>query len=135
MDGTVEDAGGRHDGMAAAPVTYVIGFTLNPGREAEFMALLNPVLDAMRHEASFINAVLHRDEADPNRLMLYETWADHEEVVAVQIRRPYRQAYDDALPRLLARPREVQVWRPLRGDFTPGASAAATTSARAPAAG
>src|SRR3546814_14984240 len=72
--------------------------------------------------------------ASPDRLMLYETWAVHEEVVSVQIRRPYRQAYDDALPRLLARPREVQVWRPLWGDFTPGASAAATTSARAPAA-
>lgn len=131
MGGHMEATGERHDDTAAAPVTYVIGFTLNPGCEAEFMALLTPVLDRMRHEAGFINAVLHRDEADPVRFMLYETWADHDDVVAVQIHRPYRQAYNDALPKLLAGPREVQVWRPLRADF----AAAATKSGRGRAAG
>jgi quinol monooxygenase YgiN len=134
MDRHADSAGGRQGGGATAPVTYVIGVTLNPGCEAEFMALLTPVLDAMRHEASFINAVLHRDEADPNRFMLYETWADHEEVVAVQIHRPYRQAYNEALPKLLERPREVRVWRPLRADFAP-AGDGLTTPGRAPAAG
>lgn len=44
----------------------------------------------MRHEASFVNAVLHRD---------------------------YRRAYWDGLPALLAEPREIRVWKPLRGDF------------------
>ena len=117
MDGTVEDAGGRHDGTAVAPVTYVITVTLNPGCEAEFMALLTPVLDAMRHEASFVSCVLHQDPDKPSRFMLCETWSSHEDVVNVQIHRPYRQAYNNALEDLLATPREVRIWHPLRGDF------------------
>lgn len=129
-----QDAQDAVAGMAGN-VTYLITLEVKPGREADLLALLTPVLDAMRHEASFINAVLHRDPADPNRLMLYETWADHEEVVAVQVRRPYRRAYSEALPRLLAAPREVQVWRPLRADFAPAGERALTTAARAPAAG
>lgn len=118
MDGTAQSTGERQDdGAATTAVTYVITFHLKPGCEAEFLALLTPVLDAMRHEASFVNAVLHRDPAEAGRFMLYETWVDHDHVVAVEIHRPYRRAYNDALPDLLARPREVQVWRPTRADF------------------
>lgn len=134
MDRHVDNAGKRQGGKAAAPVTYVITVTVNPGCEAELMALLTPVLDAMRHEAGFINAVLHRDAADPNRFMLYETWADHDEVVAVEIHRDYRRAFNEALPRLLAGPREVQIWRPMRADFG-CLGDGLTTAARAPAAG
>ena len=102
---------------AAANVTYVITLQLKPGCAAEFLALLTPLLDAMRHEASFIDAVLHRDPKNENRFMLYETWADHDDVVSVQMHRPYRQAYWARLPELLERPREVQIWRPLRADL------------------
>lgn len=107
--------GPQHGEGMAGPVVYVITVDIKPGCAAEFLALLTPVLDAMRHEASFINAVLHRDEADPNRFMLYETWTDHDEVLGVQMHRAYRQAYWQRLPELLARPRDIQVWRPLRG--------------------
>lgn len=105
-------------------VTYVITLQLKPGRAGEFRALVDPVLDAMRREAGFINAALHRDPGDPDRFLLYETWRDHDEVVAVEVKRPYRQTYWERLPDLLARPREVQVWRPLRGDFGVEARAA-----------
>jgi len=101
----------------AGNVTYVITLEVKPGREADFLALLTPVLDAMRHEASFVECVLHRDPENPSRFLLYETWRSHEDVVNVQIHRPYRRAYHDALPELLARPREVRVWRPMRRDL------------------
>ncbi len=106
----------RPDGAGAslAPVVYVVTVDLKPGCTAEFLTLLTPLLDAMRHEESFIDAVLHRDPATPDRFMLYETWADHDEVLAVQMNRAYRQAYAQRLPALLARPREVRIWRPLR---------------------
>ena len=39
------------DGMVAFTVTLHV----KPGREAEFLDLLTPVLDAMRHEPGFIN--------------------------------------------------------------------------------
>jgi quinol monooxygenase YgiN len=101
-------------------VTYVIVFNLRPGKEETFLQLLHPVLTAMRDEPSFRNAVLHRDPSASNRYMLYESWADHDEVVQVQVHRSYRQAFWSALPGLLENDREVQVWAPMRGDFVFG---------------
>jgi quinol monooxygenase YgiN len=98
------------------PVTYVIAFDVNPDRVQEFRRLLDGVLDAMRSEANFHEAVLHADPASATRFMLYETWADHDDVLTVQLARPYRQAWHDALPDLLARPRDIAVWQPLRAD-------------------
>jgi len=108
--------------MSEADVVYVITLEVKPGREEEFFALLTPVLDAMRHEASFVDCALHRDPEKPSRFLLYETWRSHEDVVNVQIHQPYRQAYHDALPELLARPREVGIWRPVRRDVAAGAA-------------
>lgn len=52
--------------------------------------------------------------------LLYETWAALQELVEVQMRRPYRDACWAALPDLLAAPRAVGVWTPLRAYFAPG---------------
>ena len=81
------------------PVTYVVKFQVVPGKYDAFLALLTLVLDEMRHESTFVEAVLHADPDDANRLMLYETWADHDDVVNVQLLRPYREAFHEALPR------------------------------------
>ena len=103
---------------SAGPLAVVVSLDLVPGREPEFLHLLTPVLDAMRHEPSFINAALHCDPEDPARFMLYETWADRRDLLEVQMRRAYRAAYEARLPGLLRESRRAQVWRPLRGDFT-----------------
>lgn len=58
------------------PISAVVVLHVKPGCEAEFLSLLTPVLDAMRHEPTFINATLHRDPDDPTRFMIHETWAD-----------------------------------------------------------
>jgi quinol monooxygenase YgiN len=97
-------------------VTYLIRFAVRPGHRARFLALLDGVLDAMRHEPMFHEAVLHRDPDDANQLMLYETWEDHDDVLAVQLQRPYREAFHAALDEVLASPRDVTIWRPLRAD-------------------
>jgi quinol monooxygenase YgiN len=98
-------------------VTFLVTIALKPGAEEEFLDLLVPVLDAMRHEPTFVNAVLHRDPEDPTRFMLYETWADLDDVVEVQMHRQYRKAYWDRLPALLREPRRIETWRPMRRDF------------------
>ncbi|MGG5823215.1 putative quinol monooxygenase [Falsiroseomonas sp. HW251] len=103
----------------SGPIVALVVLRVRPGMEDEFLALLTPVLDAMRHEPTFINAALHRDPEDPSRFLLYETWADKEDLVEVQMKRPYRDAYWARLPALLAAPREVQVWQPLRMDVAP----------------
>lgn len=98
-------------------VAIIVTLHVKPGREAEFLELLAPVLDAMRHEPSFINAVLHRSPDDPTLFMIYETWADRDELVQVQIPRDYRQPYIAALPDLLRQERGVTIWHPMRSDF------------------
>ena len=97
-------------------VTYVIVFTVRPEQRQRFLSLLNGVLDAMRDEAAFVNATLHSDPADPHRFLLHETWADHQDVLDVQLKRAYRTAWHAALPELLVNPREISVWTPLRAD-------------------
>jgi quinol monooxygenase YgiN len=113
---------GRQEGAgraaAKAPLVVVVSLRVKVGREEEFLGLLAPVLDAMRHEPSFINAVLHRDPEDPTRFMLYETWADREDLIAVQMKRDYRREYEARLADLLEEPRRAEIWHPLRADFT-----------------
>jgi quinol monooxygenase YgiN len=98
-------------------LAVIVPLHVKPGCEEEFLDLLTPVLDAMRHETTFINAVLHRDPDDPTRFMLYETWADRDDLVEVQMKRDYRRAYEARLPELLRAPRQAQIWQPLRADF------------------
>lgn len=97
-------------------VVYAIRFQVRPEQLGRFTTLLNGVLDAMRSEASFINAVLHQDPEDEHRFFLYETWADHQEVLDVQIHRPYRAEWHAALDDVLAAPRDISMWKPLRAD-------------------
>lgn len=97
-------------------VTYAIEFDVLPGRRPAFLELLSRVLDEMRHEGTFQEAVLHVDAHDDHRFMLYETWEDHQDVLQVQLHRAYRQAWHDALPDLLSKPRAISVWSPVRVD-------------------
>ena len=96
--------------------TYLIGFQVRDGQRERFLELLNALLDAMRHEKTFVNATLHRDGENDNRFLLHETWSGHQDVIDVQIHRPYRQAWHDALPELLEAPRDISVWHPIRVD-------------------
>jgi quinol monooxygenase YgiN len=121
------------NGAGNGPVTFVITFRVKPEHAEEFHALLSPVLDAMRHEATFINAVLHRDAQDPSRVMLYETWSDLDDVVNEQIHRDYRQAYWDRLPELLMETQRIETWYPTRIDGNlalPGGQSHPTTRSR-----
>jgi len=97
-------------------VTYVIRFRIHPAQRNRFLSLLNDVLDAMRHEPMFHNAILHVDPENENHMMLYETWEDHNDVLNVQIKRPYREAWHAALPELLAEEREISIWHTVRDD-------------------
>ena len=97
-------------------VTYVINFQVREGRREEFLELLEGVLNGMRCEPELHRAILHRDPASEDRFMLYETWESHEDVLSVQIHRPYRRSWHEALPRLLAQERDISIWEPMRSD-------------------
>ncbi len=104
------------DPVAPCPETYVITFHVKPEAVGRFRALLDPVLDAMRHEPTFVRASLHVDPDRPNVFQLHEIWTDRDDVLAVQLHRPYRQAWHAALDDILARPRDIAIWTPLRAD-------------------
>jgi (4S)-4-hydroxy-5-phosphonooxypentane-2,3-dione isomerase len=114
----ISDRGDNVTGSGEKPmaVTYVINFHIQPERRDEFLQLLQSVLDAMRSEPMLREAVLHRDPASEDRFMLYETWESHEDVLNVQLHRPYRRAWHEALPHLLARDRDIAIWEPMRSD-------------------
>jgi quinol monooxygenase YgiN len=97
-------------------VTYLIKFQVVPERRSEFLGLLEGVLDAMRTEPTFHEAILHRDATCEYRFMLYETWENHEDVLNVRLQRPYRHAWHEALPRLLQQERDITIWEPIRSD-------------------
>jgi hypothetical protein len=48
--------------------------------------------------------------------MLYETWADFDDVVNEQIGRDYRRTYWDRLPELLMETQRIDTWYPTRSD-------------------
>ncbi|MHC2580332.1 autoinducer 2-degrading protein [Bradyrhizobium diazoefficiens] len=98
------------------PVSYAIEFQVVPGKREEFLERLCEVLDAMKVETTYCEAVLHQDPTSENHFMLYETWDNHDDVVNVQLNRPYRHAWHDALPRILANERKIGVWEPIRAD-------------------
>jgi quinol monooxygenase YgiN len=50
--------------------------------------------------------------------MLYEVWADRDDLVNVQMKCDYRTTYEARLPDLLREPRRAEVWDRLRADFT-----------------
>ena len=74
------------------PITYLIKFDVVPEQRDRFLGLLNGILDAMRSEPMFHQAILHQDPESVNRFMLYETWESHEDMLAVQLSRPCREA-------------------------------------------
>lgn len=101
-------------------IAALVEFVVKPAQRERFLRLLTEVLDAMRKEATFRNATLHVDPDDPNRFLLHETWADYQDVVEVQLARPYRREWHEALPELLEQPRTITIWTPLRRDVADG---------------
>jgi quinol monooxygenase YgiN len=96
--------------------TYVITFHVRQDQLDRFHALLLPVLDAMQNETTFVRAMLHADPDNPCRFQLHETWTDREDVMTVQLNRPYRAAWHAALDELLEQPRQIEIWTPVWAD-------------------
>ena len=100
------------------PKMFVLLTTVHvkPGCEKEFLALVHPVNDIMRHELTFISTLLHQSSDDPSLFMLHEMWLDADDFFSVKMKREYRKDYEARLPALLREPREMKIFRPLRSD-------------------
>lgn len=94
-------------------VAYLITFKVKGDERARFLSLITALLDRMAQEATYRSALLHEDQGDPNRFLLHEVWADHADVLNVQLHRPYRQDWHAALPDLLEGERRIEIWQPV----------------------
>lgn len=98
--------------------TYLIRFQVKPQQRERFLDLLTKVLENMQHEETFIAASLSESDSTPNSFTLLETWQDRQDVLDVQLKRSYRDAWHAALPDLLQAERQIDVLRPVWGAGT-----------------
>lgn len=83
----------------------------------EFLWRVQEVLDAMRHEKTFISTSMCVHPSDPGKFILFEVWEDKDEFYAVQKSRPYRTAHFQRFPDLLRSPSSREDWCEIRSDF------------------
>jgi len=97
-------------------IAFIVHLPGRPEHRDELEARLIQVLDAMAKEPDFVNTWAHRAAEDPDTIVIYETWAcSRDHFLEHHLRKDYRQDYEAALPRLLARERTIEFLTPVRG--------------------
>lgn len=112
------DETGETSDMPRESFAAIITIPIKSGCVEEFLQILSQVADAVRGEPTLISNVAHQDPEDPTKFMLWEIWSDQRDFFEVQMLREYRKPYETRLPDLLAGPRIVKIWKPLRGHVT-----------------
>jgi quinol monooxygenase YgiN len=88
---------------AGEQVVLIVTFDPAPGRREEFRTHLYRLVAAMAGEPHFVNTIVHDDLDVPDRLVLYEIWlGSRERWQRDEPPKPYRRAYEEGLPGLLA---------------------------------
>ena len=90
-------------------LTFIVYLPALPERFAALETAVRQVLQAMSSEPDFLQCVLYRSQNDPHTLVVYETWTcTREHFLEHHIHRPYRAAFEEALPSRLAAARRVE---------------------------
>jgi quinol monooxygenase YgiN len=96
-------------------VSFVVHITSRPDTRARLRAMVFEVIDAMSSEPDFLNTFINEDMQDPDVLVIYETWAcSREEFLSRHLSKPYRAAFEQALPSLQGKPRTLEFLKPVR---------------------
>jgi quinol monooxygenase YgiN len=91
-----------------ANVSFVVYIPLKPEARERGRELLLRVIDAMSAEPDFVRTWVHEDMSEPDVIVNYETWAcTREHFLQHHLQKDYRQAYERALPELLAGERRI----------------------------
>lgn len=87
--------------LGAQTVAY-IRFRIKPGRKEDFRPALYGIIEAMKHEATWLDAIVLDDPENPADLLLYETWSGVGEAwLAEQAGRDYRVPYEKIVAELV----------------------------------
>ena len=108
--------------VGEGPLGFIVHFNFKPGWEEERTRQgYVDFIETMRQEPTFVSFFRLEDQANPNRVVLYETWnCSKEYFLEVEMKRPYREVYERILPSLVTRPREMQKdWRLVRSQSQP----------------
>lgn len=90
-------------------VAFIVYLRARPERFAEMKERLLDVVHQMSAEPDFVNTWVHQLQDDPNTLVLYETWnCSKDDFITRHLSKPYRQAYEQLLPQLLASERRIE---------------------------
>jgi len=95
-------------------ISFIVRLPTRPEKRDEMRTRLFEVLHAMSAEPDFVNTSVHEDASAPDTLVLYETWAcSRDYFMRHHLAKPYRQAYEAALPELLSQPRSIDFLNPI----------------------
>lgn len=95
------------------PYSLHVVIKARPNRGDAFEALIRAHIDNMAREDCFLEFVLHRNPADPDRFMFFELWSDRDRYVAIRGKNYFRD-YVAARAALIVEPIERAEWDVLR---------------------
>jgi quinol monooxygenase YgiN len=101
--------------MTSSTVSFVVYLPTRPEARERMRAMMFAVLDEMAKEPDFVRTWAHEDMDDPDLIVNYETWAcSREYFIAHHLKKPYRAAYEAALPVLLSGERRIMFLTTIR---------------------
>lgn len=109
--------GPTHSDRAPRPWAVVVKLDIKPEHVTEWLESVEEVLDAMRHEKSFVSTSLCAHPTEPNKFLLFEVWQDRDEFFTVQANRDYRQPFMEKMERFLQSPVNFDEWQEIRADY------------------
>jgi quinol monooxygenase YgiN len=99
---------------AIAQLSFVVHLPIRPSQRDRARKMVFDIIETMSREPDFVNTWVHEDMAARDTLVNYETWAcSREEFIQRHLAKPYRQAFEAALPKLLTGERRIAFLQPL----------------------
>src|SRR5882672_2430656 len=93
---------------ASETTVLLVFLPVKPEARERFRKMLLEVGEHIAKEPEFVSASVHEDMDDPDTLVIYETWAgSREHLLKHQLGKPYRAAYEAALPEMLKAERRI----------------------------
>ncbi len=110
---TITQAQTRTNFAGGSRVVLIVRFTPKPDKKDAFLLSLSELVDRMRGEDSFIDAVISQDIDHPDELVMYETWlGSRESWLRDEYPRSYRAEYERVISDTVER-RSVEWLMPL----------------------
>jgi quinol monooxygenase YgiN len=106
------------DAPANSHWVLCVTFSIKPEHADEFVSIVSPVLDKMRHSENFVSTTLSHDPKTPGRFFLFETWKSRARFLAEDLSFAYRKPYETRLPDIQLADRRIEEWEQVRADFS-----------------